>query len=331
MNEFLNIPHRPRRLRECETLRRLVRETRLSKEALIYPVFVKEGRNLEEPIPSMEGQYRYSVDRLGTIFDTLLQAGVNKVLFFGLPGEKDEQGTSAYKQDGIIQSALRYTREQYPEMYRITDVCMCEYTSHGHCGVLNGNTVDNDETLRYLGMIARSHAEAGTQMLAPSDMMDGRVGAIRAVLDRAGYTELPIMSYAAKYCSSFYSPFRVAADSAPAFGDRKTYQMDYHNKKEGLKEALMDVDEGADILIVKPALAYLDVIQSVSQQVNIPVAAYSVSGEYAMIKAASRAGYIDEASIICESAVSIFRAGATMLISYFAMEIAHWIAEGRIG
>jgi porphobilinogen synthase len=230
-----------------------------------------------------------------------------------------------------VQSALRYTGEHFPDIYRITDVCMCEYTSHGHCGILKGSRVDNDRTLEYLARIAVSHAEAGADMAAPSDMMDGRVRAIRNALDAKGYADIPILSYAAKYCSSFYGPFREAADSAPAFGDRKSYQMDYHNKKEGIKEALTDIDEGADIVMVKPALAYLDVIQRVSDAVNVPVAAYSVSGEYAMIKAAAKAGHIDEAAVVCECAASIFRSGADILISYFAEELAGWIQEGRIG
>ncbi|MDR2392962.1 MAG: porphobilinogen synthase [Treponema sp.] len=323
--------YRARRLRGSDTLRRMVRETRLSQDALIYPVFVKAGNNIQEPIPAMEGQYRYSVDRLGFLYDQLLERGLRKVLFFGLPEQKDPHGSGAYQAEGIIQSALQYTAAQYPEIFRITDVCMCAYTSHGHCGILEGDQVDNDKTLPYLAKIALSHAEAGAQMLAPSDMMDGRVGVIRRALDSKGYPALPILSYAVKYSSSFYGPFRAAADSTPAFGDRKTYQMDYHNQKEGIRTALKDIEEGADMVMVKPALAYLDVIQRVADRVMVPVAAYSVSGEYAMIKAAAQAGYMDEAQMVCESAVSIFRAGAQILISYFAREIAQWIAQGRIG
>ncbi|MDR3160519.1 MAG: porphobilinogen synthase [Spirochaetaceae bacterium] len=323
--------NRTRRLRGSDTLRRMVRETRLSKDALIYPVFVREGSNIEEEIPSMEGQYRYSIDRLASVFDRLLEAGVTKVLFFGIPGEKDGEGKGAWQEDGIIQRALRHSREHYPELYLITDVCMCEYTSHGHCGVLEGETVDNDRTLDFLARIARSHARAGAHMVAPSDMMDGRVLAIREALDREGFGQVPVMSYAAKYCSSFYGPFREAAGSAPAFGDRRTYQMDYHNQREGLREALSDIGEGADIVMVKPALAYLDVIRRVSERSAVPVAAYSVSGEYAMIKAAARGGFIDEAALACEVAVGIFRAGADILISYYARELAGWIGEGRIG
>jgi porphobilinogen synthase len=309
----------------------MVRETRLSPEALIYPVFVKTGTNIQEPIRSMEGHYRYSVDRLGVIFDELLSAGVTKVLFFGIPAGKDAEGSAAYQREGIIPMALRYTAQRYPELFRITDVCLCAYTNHGHCGILAGDQVDNDATLPYLAKIARSHAQAGAQMVAPSDMMDGRVGAIRTALDEGGYSGLPIMAYSAKYCSAFYGPFREAADSAPTSGDRKTYQMDYHNQQEGVRAALRDIKEGADIVMVKPALPYLDVIQKVTEQVDAPVAAYSVSGEYAMIKAAAREGFINEEEAVLESAVSVFRAGASVLISYFAPEIAQGIAQGRIG
>ena len=328
---------RPRRLRGNPFLRGLVRETRLSADALIYPVFVKEGHNLMEPIATMEGQYRYSVDRLGAVFDAILKAGVNKVLFFGIPQEKDPEGAGAYCEDGVVQNALRHAAERYPEIYRISDVCLCEYTSHGHCGVLSasdsdsGAEIDNDRSLEALSATACSHVAAGSQMVAPSDMMDGRVRAIRAALDAQGRVDIPIMSYAVKYSSAFYDPFRDAADCAPHFGDRKTYQMDYHNQKEGIKEALSDVEEGADIILVKPALAYLDVIERVAARVQLPVAAYSVSGEYAMIKAAARAGFLDEEAVMCESAVSVFRAGANILISYFAKEIAACIRAGRIG
>jgi porphobilinogen synthase len=322
---------RPRRLRGSDTLRRAVRETRVSKDALVYPVFVKPGENIMEEIPSMPGQYRYSVDRLASIFDKQLKAGVNKILFFGLPEEKDPEGSGGWKRDGIVQQALRWTKEHYGEIYCIGDVCMCEYTNHGHCGILDCETVDNDATLDYLARIALSQVEAGADMVAPSDMMDGRVLAIRRALDAAHYASVPIMSYAAKYSSSFYGPFRDAADSAPAFGDRKTYQMDYHNAKEALKEVVSDIDEGADIVIVKPALSYLDIIRRVADAVNVPVAAYNVSGEYALVKAAGKAGFIDEDAIIAEIAVSVFRAGADMLMSYFSAEIAGFIGEGRIG
>lgn len=322
---------RPRRLRGSETLRRMVRETRMDKSSLIYPMFVREGVNVEEEIPSMEGQYRYSVDRMSFALEALQQAGVNSVMFFGIPEHKDEMGSGAYAEDGIVQRALKEARRNFPQMYLITDVCMCEYTSHGHCGVLCGHEVDNDETLKLLAKTALSHVEAGADMVAPSDMMDGRVRAIRECLDEAGHTGVPIMSYAVKYASAFYGPFREAAGSAPAFGDRKSYQMDFHNSREGVKEALLDQEEGADIIMVKPALSYLDMISRVKQEVHTPVAAYSVSGEYAMVKAAARLGYIEEEKIICEMAASTYRAGADIYLTYFAKELAKFMDEGRIG
>ncbi|MDR3302467.1 MAG: porphobilinogen synthase [Spirochaetaceae bacterium] len=328
---MVELLQRARRLRGSETLRRTVRETRISKDALIYPVFVKPGKNIAEEIVPMPGQYRYSVDRLGAVFDRLLQAGVDKILFFGLPEQKDAEGSGAWREDGIVQQALRWTKDAYPEIYCIGDLCMCEYTDHGHCGILDGKTVDNDATLDFLAKIALSQVKAGADMVAPSDMMDGRVIAIRRALDAAGFSSAPIMSYAAKYSSSFYGPFREAADSAPTFGDRKSYQMDYHNAKEAVKEALRDIEEGADIIMVKPALSYLDVIRRCAQVVNVPLAAYSVSGEYAMIKAAGSAGSIDEDAVIAETAASIFRAGADILISYFAAEIGGFVDSGRIG
>lgn len=309
----------------------MVRETRMDKSSLIYPVFIKEGQGIEEEISSMEGQYRYSIDKLLYKLDEMGQIGVEKVLLFGIPEEKNECGTGAYEENGIVQQALRTIKKHFPNMYAITDLCMCEYTSHGHCGILKGNDVDNDKTLEYLAKIALSHADAGADMIAPSDMMDGRIGAIRNILDEHLYEQVPIMSYAAKYASAFYGPFREAADSAPAFGDRKTYQMDYHNQKEAIKEVLIDIEEGADIVMVKPALSYLDVISEVSKRVSVPVAAYSVSGEYAMVKAAKKAGYVDEDSIICEMAASTYRAGANIYITYFAKELAKFMEEGRIG
>ncbi len=327
----MDIIQRPRRLRNSQTLRNMVRETRLSASSLIYPLFVKEGEGVTEEISSMPGQFRYSIDRLPDITDRLLASGVDKVMLFGIPDEKDEHASGAYHETGIVQKALLKLKKEYPALYCITDVCLCEYTSHGHCGVIKGDTVDNDATLPLLAKTAMSHVQAGADMVAPSDMMDGRVGAMREMLDENGYSDIPIMSYAVKYCSSFYGPFRDAAGSAPSFGDRKSYQMDYHNKKEALKEAALDMAEGADILMVKPAMSYLDVIQTVSQDFNVPLAAYSVSGEYAMIKAAARAGYVDEAAIVCETATAAFRAGADMLITYYAPEIAGYIGEGRIG
>ncbi len=322
---------RPRRLRFDNNLREMVRETRMSPASLIYPIFIEEGSNIKTEISSMAGQYRYSLDMLPEAIEDIVNSGVTKVLLFGIPSSKDPLGTEAYNPEGILQQAIREIKKLAPQLYIITDVCMCEYTSTGHCGVLSGEYVENDPTLEYLAKIALSHVEAGADMVAPSDMMDGRVAAIRKALDSCGYLNTPIMSYSVKYASAFYGPFRAAADSAPAFGDRKTYQMDYHNKREGLKEALIDVEEGADILMVKPALSYLDVISEVKANTTLPLAAYSVSGEYAMIKAASQMGYIDETNIICETTTSIFRAGADILITYFAKEIAGYIKEGRIG
>ena len=322
---------RPRRLRKSETLRKMVRETRMDKSSLIYPLFVKEGENIEEEIPSMEGQYRYSIDRLPYELERLQKAGVDKVMFFGIPDVKDEVGSQAYAEDGIVQKAIREAKKQFPDMYLITDVCMCEYTSHGHCGVLCGHDVENDKTLELLAKTALSHVQAGADMVAPSDMMDGRVAAIRHILDENNYKDTPIMSYAVKYASAFHGPFRDAAGSAPSFGDRKSYQMDFHNRREAIKEALLDVEEGADIIMVKPALSYLDIIREVRDTIDLPVAAYSVSGEYAMVKAGAKLGYIDEERIIGEMAVSTFRAGTDIYLTYFAKEIAKLMDEGRIG
>lgn len=322
---------RPRRLRGGANLRKMVRETRMDKSSLIYPLFVMEGNGIQEEIPSMEGQYRYSLDRLPYKLEQLEKAGVNSIMLFGIPDHKDEVGSGAYAQDGIVQKALREAKSRFPEMYYVTDVCMCEYTSHGHCGVLCGHDVDNDKTLELLAKTALSHAQAGSDMIAPSDMMDGRVAAIRKELDLGGYTNIPIMSYAVKYASAFYGPFRDAAGSAPAFGDRKSYQMDFHNRREAIKEALLDVEEGADIIMVKPALSYLDIIREVRDTIDLPVAAYSVSGEYAMVKAGAKLGYIDEERIIGEMAVSTFRAGTDIYLTYFAKEIAKLMDEGRIG
>ncbi|MGI6018047.1 MAG: porphobilinogen synthase [Marvinbryantia sp.] len=327
----MELIQRPRRLRGSETLRKMVRETRMDKSSLIYPLFVREGEGIEEEIPSMEGQYRYSVDRLPYELERLTKAGVSGVMLFGIPDHKDEIGSGAYDPQGIVQRALRAAKKEFPELYYVTDVCMCEYTSHGHCGVLCGHEVDNDETLKLLAKTALSHVEAGADMVAPSDMMDGRVRAIRECLDSYGYTGTPIMSYAVKYASSFYGPFREAAGSAPSFGDRKSYQMDFHNRREGLKEALTDLEEGADILMVKPALSYLDLISDVAKAVTVPVAAYSVSGEYAMVKAAAKMGWIDEEKIIGEMAVGAYRAGVQIYITYFAKELAKQMEEGRIG
>lgn len=311
-------------------MRALVRETRVSTDSLIYPVFVHE-KNRKEEIASMPGQYRHSLESLMAELESVQRAGVGAVMLFGIPESKDECGSGAWAPEGIVQRALARAKREFPDLLMITDVCLCEYTSHGHCGVLDGQTVDNDKTLALLAQTAVSHVQAGADMVAPSDMMDGRVLAIRTALDRGGFENIPVMSYAVKYASAFYGPFRDAADSAPAFGDRKTYQMDFHNRKEAFREARLDAGEGADILMVKPALAYLDVLSGVAGAFDLPVAAYSVSGEYAMIKAAARNGWIDEAAVACETAAAAFRAGADIYLTYYAKELAGWIAEGRIG
>lgn len=322
---------RPRRLRTSDTLRRMVRETRVSPDSLIYPLFLVEGENIKEPIPSLEGQWRYSPDRVCEEIEECLNVGVSRVLLFGIPAYKDACGSSAWNPNGVVQQGIRAIKEKFPQCYVITDVCMCEYTDHGHCGILHDHEVDNDKTLEVLAKTALSHVQAGADMVAPSDMMDGRIGAIREVLDDNGFTNVPIMSYSAKYASAFYGPFRDAAGSAPAFGDRRGYQMDPHNRREALKECALDVEEGADILMVKPALSYLDVIRECSDAFDLPMAAYSVSGEYAMIKAAGKAGLIDEHRVMCESALSIFRAGADILITYFAKELAQAMKQGELG
>ena len=327
----MDLTVRPRRLRSSETLRKMVRETRMDAASLIYPMFVMDGENKVEEIDSLPGQFRYTVDRMDEEIERLLAAGVQNVMLFGIPEIKDEVGSQAYAEDGIVQRALRRTAEKYPEMYLITDVCMCEYTSHGHCGVLCGHDVDNDKTLDLLAKTALSHVQAGAQMVAPSDMMDGRIAAIRECLDANGYTNIPIMSYAVKFASAFYGPFREAAGSAPSFGDRKSYQMDFHNRREALKEAMLDVEEGADIIMVKPAMSYLDLVREVHDMTDLPIATYSVSGEYAMVKAAAANGWIDEDRIVSEMATAAFRAGADIYITYYAKEIAKYIKDGIIG
>ena len=322
---------RTRRLRANANIRNMVRETRISKDSLIYPMFFEEGENIFEEIESMPGQYRMSIDRCDGVIKELLDAGVKSVMLFGIPRHKDEVGSEAYHDHGIVQEAIRYIKKNYPDIYVIGDVCMCEYTSHGHCGILKGHDVDNDTTIKYIAKIALSQVEAGADMVAPSDMMDGRVSEIRELLDANGYENIPIMSYSAKYASAFYGPFRAAADSAPAFGDRKTYQMDVHNIREALKEVYDDVEEGADIVMVKPAMSFLDVVTKVKEITDIPVVAYSVSGEYAMVKSAAKNGFIDEEKIMCEMAVSAFRAGADIYITYYAKELAKCIDKGLIG
>lgn len=322
---------RPRRLRNNELIRKMVRETRVDKASLIYPMFIRDGAGVREELSSMPGQFRCSVDRMCYELQKVSDAGVSAVMFFGVPDDKDEAASQAYAEDGVVQRALKEAKKRFPELYYITDVCLCEYTSHGHCGMLCGHEVDNDETVRILAKTALSHAQAGADMVAPSDMMDGRVAAIREILDKNAYINVPIMSYAVKYASGFYEPFRDAAKSAPSFGDRKSYQMDYHNSREGIREVLLDEEEGADIIMVKPALSYLDMITKVKEITSLPVAAYSVSGEYAMIKAAAQKGWINEAKIVCETAVAAFRAGAQSYLTYYAKELAGYIDEGRIG
>ncbi len=327
----MNLTQRPRRLRQNPIIRGMVRETRVSADTLIYPIFVIEGDNIKEEIPSMPGQYRYSIDRLSEELDNVCKAGVKSILLFGIPAHKDECGSSAWDSEGIVQRALYFIKEKYPLLYCITDVCMCEYTSHGHCGILHGREVDNDKTLDVLSRVALSHAKAGADMVAPSDMMDGRVEAIRRILDENEFINIPIMAYSVKYSSAFYGPFRDAAGSAPEFGDRKGYQMDYHNRREAIREAALDIDEGADIIMVKPGLSYLDIVRDMADTYTQPLAVYSVSGEYAMIKAAAAAGYIDEKSIVCETGAAMYRAGADMLITYYAKELAEYIKAGYIG
>ena len=327
----MKIFQRPRRLRSSPQLRRLVRETRVSPDALILPFFVREGTDIREGIPSLSGQIRYSPDTLHEGVAKAMEAGIRSFLLFGIPDRKDTEGSSAWAEDGVVQRALRLTRERLPDAVLITDVCMCEYTDHGHCGAFENGRVDNDKTLELLAKTSLSHARAGADMVAPSDMMDARVAAIRERLDGDGFVDVPIMSYAAKYASSFYGPFREAAGSAPGVGDRKGYQMDWHNRREALKESLLDIDEGADILIVKPAMAYLDIVADVADVSDRPVAAYSVSGEYAMIRAAAEKGLVDGYGVMCESAAAIFRAGADILITYFAAELAEAIRKGDLG
>lgn len=318
----MEILNRPRRLRKNETIRSLIRETKLSVEDFIYPIFVQEGTGIKEEIPSMEGIYRYSVDKVLKEIEEVESLGIKAILLFGIPKNKDEFGTEGYAEDGIIQRAVREIKKVFPQMYVITDVCMCEYTSHGHCGILLENGyVDNDKTLEYLGKIALSHAKAGADMVAPSDMMDGRIEYIRNCLDENGFETIPIMAYSAKYASSFYGPFRDAADSSPAFGDRKSYQMDPANTDEAIREIELDIMEGADIIMVKPALSYLDIIRRSKDNFNMPLAAYNVSGEYSMLKLAVKEGLLDETAIL-ESLLSIKRAGADIIISYFAKDVA---------
>ena len=313
---------RGRRLRTNSAIRDMVRETTLNSKDFIYPIFVVEGENIKKEISSMPGNYHYSVDRLHEVIKEVEYADISGILLFGIPEHKDLCGSEAYKDNGIVQKAIRKIKDLNKDLLVITDVCMCEYTSHGHCGIINGNDVDNDETLEYLDKIAVSHAKAGADMVAPSDMMDGRIGSMRKALDENGFRKVGIMSYSAKYCSAFYGPFREAADSAPQFGDRKTYQMDPSNRLEALRETKMDIDEGCDIIMVKPALSYLDVIRECRDNFDMPLAAYNVSGEYSMVKSAAKAGLIDGERVMMEILTSIKRAGADIIITYHALEAA---------
>ncbi len=316
-----------RRLRSSETMRRMVRETRISAEEMIYPIFVTEGENIKNPIPSMPGIYQYSIDRMDEMLREVQASGIAGVLIFGIPAEKDTVGSQAYAPDGITQRAIRHIKAGYPELLVIADVCLCEYTSHGHCGLVDGCHILNDETLPLLAKMSVTLAQAGADIIAPSDMMDGRVAAIRKALDENGFVQVPIMAYSAKFASGYYGPFRDAAHSAPQFGDRHSYQMDVCNKKEALREIADDIEEGADFYIVKPALAYLDVVEAASQRFDLPLAVYNVSGEYAMVKAASQQGWIDEKRIVMENLLAMKRAGATILITYHALDAAKWLKE----
>ncbi|MEJ5298407.1 MAG: porphobilinogen synthase [Armatimonadota bacterium] len=319
---------RLRRLRANESIRQMVRETELSAADFIYPMFVAPGLDVKVEVPSMPGVYRFSADLLAAEAARAREAGVRAVLLFGLPPSKDEEGSGAWAKDGVVQRAVRLLKSSVPDLLIITDVCLCEYTSHGHCGIVRNGEVDNDATLDLLVRTAVSHAEAGADIVAPSDMMDGRVGAIRDALDSAGFQSTAIMSYAAKYASAFYGPFRDAAESAPRFGDRRSYQMDPANRREAAREILADVDEGADIIMVKPALAYLDIVSDARAITDVPVAAYNVSGEYAMVKAAAANGWLDERRTVLEILTGIKRAGADLILTYHAVDAARWLQEG---
>jgi len=319
---------RLRRLRANESIREMVRETGLSPADFIYPMFVAPGLDVKVEVPSMPGIYRFSADLLAAEAARAREAGIRAVLLFGLPPSKDEEGSGAWAREGVVQKAVRLLKSRVPDLLVITDVCLCEYTSHGHCGVLRGRDVDNDATLELLARTAVSHAEAGADIVAPSDMMDGRVGAIRDALDTAGLQNTAIMSYAAKFASAFYGPFRDAAESAPQFGDRRSYQMDPANRREAVREILADVDEGADIIMVKPALAYLDIVSDARSVTDLPVAAYNVSGEYTMVKAAAANGWLDERRTVLEILTGIRRAGADLILTYHAVDAARWLREG---
>jgi len=321
----MDLIHRPRRLRINESVRKMVRETKLNVEDLIYPLFLVEGENIKEEIKSLSGQYHFSIDRLDEEIEEIVNLKIPAVLLFGLPLKKDEAGSGAYDENGIVQRGIRKIKDKYPELIVITDVCLCQYTSHGHCGVTENNIIDNDKSVELIAETALSHARAGADIVAPSDMMDGRVKAIRQTLDKKNFQNISIMSYTAKYVSAFYGPFREAAGSAPQFGDRKTYQMDFSNSKEALREAELDYNEGADILMVKPAMAYQDIIYRLKQNFNIPIVAYNVSGEYAMIKSVASQGLIDEKNVVIEVLTGIKRSGADLIITYYAKDAAKWL------
>ena len=316
-----------RRLRGSEAMRRLVRETRISAEEMIYPIFVIEGENIKNPIPSMPGVFQYSVDRMDEMLAEVAASGIAGVLIFGIPKEKDAVGSQAYAPDGITQRAIRHFKKKYPSLLVVADVCLCEYTSHGHCGLVAGEHILNDETLPLLAKMSVTLAQACAYIIAPSDMMDGRVAAIRHALDEAGLLHIPIMAYSAKFASGYYGPFRDAAHSAPQFGDRRSYQMDVCNKKEALREIADDIEEGADFYIIKPALAYLDVVEAAANRFDLPIAVYNVSGEYAMVKAAAQQGWIEEKRIVMENLIAMKRAGASILITYHALDAASWLKE----
>ncbi|MCI6791028.1 MAG: porphobilinogen synthase [Lachnobacterium sp.] len=318
---------RTRRLRQTVALRNMVRENHVRVDELIYPLFVMEGENLAEPVESMPGICQYSLDRMNEELDRVKEAGIPAILIFGIPAHKDEVGSGAYDEHGIVQEAIRRIKKDYPELIVIADVCLCEYTSHGHCGLIKDGVILNDETLPLLAKSAVSYAEAGADIVAPSDMMDKRVGAIRKALDEAGFTYTPIMAYSAKFASGYYGPFRDAAHSAPGFGDRKTYQMDPANGQEALREVEEDIAEGADLIIAKPAMAYMDIIRAIHENYNVPIVAYNVSGEYAMVKAAAANGWIDEKKIVMENMIGMKRAGAKMIITYHALDVARWLRE----
>lgn len=314
--------HRPRRLRKNDVIRRMVRETSLSPDDLIYPLFITSGKGIKREVSSMPGCFQESLDEVVKTAKEVYSLGIPAVILFGIPEHKDELGSGAYDDEGVVQRAIRDIKDKVPELYVITDVCLCEYTSHGHCGIVEQGDVDNDRTLDLLAREAVSHARAGADMVAPSDMMDGRVEAIRAALDDEGFENIPIMSYAAKYASAFYGPFREAAESTPQFGDRRSYQMDPANRREAIREVALDIEEGADIVMVKPALSYLDIISDIRYNFDVPVAAYNVSGEYSLVKAAARLGWVDEQRIMMEILTSIKRAGADLILTYFAKEAA---------